>query len=779
MNHPLIKVLLIEDNEKDYILIRNILANISGGNYQLDWVSNIEEGAEAIKKDGYQVYLIAYHPHKNDGLEFLNNALDSYQLQTPFITLARNDDPEMDMKAMRSGAADFLIKSNLTPELLDRTIRYAIQQTTTIRALQKKRSRLKTAQRIAKIGSWEWVIQTDEVHWSDQLFRNLGYVPGAIEPTFEAFFQRVISEDREKIKQHIKDTLEHHLPYQFEYRIQIPDGSIRYIYEDGELEMDENGKPWKIIGTAQDLTDRKRRERELQFKNTAIETAVIPIAFADMEGKITNVNQAFLQTWGYDQIEEIIGMPVTHFSNCPEKAKEIMSALEQTGIYQGEDVARHKDGSSFDIYISANIVIDLQGVPIGMQSTFLDITELKETKRALEQKNRLVQHLNYELEDMVKERTQELSESQQRLREAQHMAGVGHWQADLESGNFHWSETLYDLIGLDRNTPITRELELNFVHPDDRKMMKNYLSNARKTGEGEPIDFRIITNSGKELWMQTQVKKYKLGESGQVKKIFGIVKDITDTTLAARALEEALAKERHLSQTKSRFVSMASHEFRTPLTTIMASVDLIEIYLERGEYHKQQKHIKRIAAAVTNLTSILNDFLSLEKLESDSVELNPETFKWSGFATELVNDVSSMCLSGQEVTFKHEGPKMVKLDRHLLKNILLNLLSNAIKYSPRGQSVEVVSHYEENQLIIEVKDQGIGIPPEEQKRMFVRFFRASNVENIKGTGLGLTIVKRYLDLMKGSISFTSDYGKGSTFRVEIPHEVFVEEVKRV
>lgn len=229
----------------------------------------------------------------------------------------------------------------------------------------------------------------------------------------------------------------------------------------------------------------------------------------------------------------------------------------------------------------------------------------------------------------------------------------------------------------------------------------------------------------------------------------------------------AYEKERELNQLKSRFVSMASHEFRTPLSTILSSADLIEAYVETEQNAKRIKHTQRIKSAVANLTGILNDFLSLSKLEEGKINTSVTTFNLNSFCVEVLDEIQGLLKKGQTIKHNHHRWDVdLTLDRKLLKNIFFNLLSNAIKYSEKPINCQI--DVRDNCLHIKIIDQGIGIPEEEQQHLFTRFFRARNVENIQGTGLGLNIVKRYVEIMNGKVSFESRLGIGSTFYVEIP-----------
>ena len=250
----------------------------------------------------------------------------------------------------------------------------------------------------------------------------------------------------------------------------------------------------------------------------------------------------------------------------------------------------------------------------------------------------------------------------------------------------------------------------------------------------------------------------------EVDLAIGFVNDIS----ARKKAEQGWQKEKELNELKSRFVSMASHEFRTPLTTIQASAELVDMYIDRNKPDKQRRQLRRITSSVKNLTSILNDFLSLEKLESQKVEVRPAWLELESFVKDFLEEVLLLARPDQDICFTHCGENKFCIDEHLLRNILMNLLSNAIKYSVNGENVFLRTEVDSGVLRIKVEDRGIGIPLEEQGELFTRFFRATNANTIKGTGLGLTIVKRYLDLMGGNISFVSEEGSGTTFLVEIP-----------
>ena len=303
------------------------------------------------------------------------------------------------------------------------------------------------------------------------------------------------------------------------------------------------------------------------------------------------------------------------------------------------------------------------------------------------------------------------------------------------------------------------------------KHRQNYNTSPHPRSMGQGMNLLGRRKDGTEFPAEISLNHIGIGDDMLV---MGLITDITARKKAEAKLLtvegdlQALKKEKELSELKSRFVSMASHEFRTPLSTILSSVSLAEKYKNLNQEEKRDKHYKRIKSAVYNLTGILNDFLSIDKLEQGKIEANPVVFDVPEYIQDVVEEMQTMAKTGQEIKFIFTGErKKICLDKHILKNILINLISNAIKYSPEGKVIEVNVHLNA-QLKIEVKDHGIGIPKEEQKHLFERFFRAKNSFNIQGTGLGLNIVKKYTELMGGELSFESEEEIGTTFTVELP-----------
>lgn len=236
-------------------------------------------------------------------------------------------------------------------------------------------------------------------------------------------------------------------------------------------------------------------------------------------------------------------------------------------------------------------------------------------------------------------------------------------------------------------------------------------------------------------------------------------------------LSQALEQEKELGDLKSRFVTMASHEFRTPLSTILSSAFLLSKYQKTEEQEKRDKHIQRIKNAVADMKGILEDFLSLGKLEEGSIKARVEELSCGDIIHEIeevIIGLQQISKKAQKIHFSHSGEGLVFTDINLIKNILLNLGSNAIKFSGENSNIWISFTKNDEEILLTIKDEGIGISEEDKQHLFERFFRAKNAANIQGTGLGLHIVARYIELLHGNIQMESELNKGTSFYIHIP-----------
>src|SRR5690554_6600096 len=467
------------------------------------------------------------------------------------------------------------------------------------------------------------------------------------------------------------------------------------------------------------MMDLKKSLYEILFG--AIQEGLILV---DKDGVIVEANKTGALMFGYDKAD-LIGQRIEVL--VPMRARE--GHKNHRDIYSKRPTSRpmgsslkldgvRKDGSEFPVQVSLNPFVSAGGESY-VVALVSDVTERRENELKL-------QKLRESLEQKVKERTEELRESERLYKSIARNFPSGVISIFDKTYKYLFAEGqgLYelgietsDLIGLDY---------LSRIDARARAQVKSELDQVFK---GEFKNFEVAVDG--RIY---SINAVPLSEGDKVDKILVVERNITSEKEVARKLEDTLNKERELTEMKSRFVSMASHEFRTPLSTINSSASLIQKYHEMKNYDKLSKHTDRIKNSVRNLTSILNDFLSFEKLEANKVNVDFSECNIPYIFQETFDEMSDILKPNQYI--RYVGPHELKLktDGQLLKNMILNMLSNAVKYSKENSEIIVSLEDLSKGVRISIRDFGMGIPEKDQKNLFTRFYRANNVTNIEGTG---------------------------------------------
>ena len=355
------------------------------------------------------------------------------------------------------------------------------------------------------------------------------------------------------------------------------------------------------------------------------------------------------------------------------------------------------------------------------------------------------------------------------------------------------------LFGYDKNElnghPVEKVIPHRF-HYKHVQHRKNFTAHLQNRPMGAGLDLYALRKDGSEFPVEVSLAHYGNDEGNfvvafvnnitirkkaeeEIRRLNDELEDIVEQRthelkealykleLSREEIARSLIKEKELNELKSRFVSIASHEFRTPLSTIKSSTYLLQKYVTTEEQGKREKHIERIISSVNTLTDILNDFLSVGKIEEGKIIIKKIRVDIKQFINNLINEIKNSTKTGQNIYYSHVGEDELNIDSTLLKHIIFNLLSNAIKFSPENSKILLKTEINNSLLIISVKDSGIGIPKIDQQHLFERFFRASNTSNIQGTGLGLHIVTRYVQLLNGTIECVSDTDKGTEMIVRL------------
>nr|WP_321227958.1 PAS domain S-box protein [uncultured Psychroserpens sp.] len=470
----------------------------------------------------------------------------------------------------------------------------------------------------------------------------------------------------------------------------------------------------------------------------------------------------------------------------------ITEAIKKTSNYNVQYRITHPDLSVHWLQEKGKVFKNQKGKPERIIGVTNSITKQKLAEEKLKESEEKLRNYTLELEEKVAERTKELTTVVQKLvesnlsledqinetKEAENNALSSMQLLNDISHNFPRGfvaviDSTFSLVFIEgeeleelgfknlmnKSTPFNT---ITAVPEDVKTIVKD---NIKKTFKGEHRSFEITFQDRYYLVNTTPL----FNKDNKIERVLLVHNNITLQKRAELEIFNTLKKERDLSELKSRFISMASHEFRTPLSVILSSAILIEKQNEPGKEDKRIGYVTKIRSNVKNLVVILNDFLSLSKLQEGKVIAHPESFNIIDFYKSLIEEMEDIKKEGQIINFKCEHSTInVFLDIKLLKHILYNLVSNAIKYSEEQQEITIIVEVKNQLVCIDIKDQGIGIPTEDQDHMFQRFYRANNASNIQGTGLGLNIVKQYTELMDGTINFKSEINKGSTFCITFP-----------
>ncbi|WP_372726709.1 PAS domain S-box protein [Nostoc sp. TCL26-01] len=512
---------------------------------------------------------------------------------------------------------------------------------------------------------------------------------------------------------------------------------------------DTNGK---VVGTVcihTDITQRQQVEEGLRLRDRAIDASSNGIIIADASipnGPIIYVNPAFERMTGY-LAEEVIGQNFRLFQSAD---------IEQPGIQELKLAMQagkactvvlrnyRKDGRLLWNELNISPVYDSTGQLthyIGIQT---DITERKQAETALLISQQRLQYL--------------LTSSPAVIYTCKTLGDFG----DIFVSDNITTITGYETWEFIQDTNFWS----NRIHPEDLSSVLAEFSQVLEKRQYK-LEYRFLHKDGTYHWLYDQGRIVE-DDTGNPVEMVGYLIDMTERKQLEEELKIALEKEKELSELKSRFVSMTSHEFRTPLSTILSSSELLEHYRHKWTEEKQLIHLHRIQSAVKRMTEMLNDVLVIGKAEAGKLEFIPTSFDLMAYCRHLVGEIQAN-ISNQQLHFISEYKTIpCYMDEKLLGHILHNLLANAIKYSPDDSTIQFTFDCQNEYAIFEIKDQGIGIPPEDIPRLFESFHRAKNVGNIVGTGLGLAIVKKCVDIYQGEISVVSQLGMGTKFTVKLP-----------
>ncbi len=435
---------------------------------------------------------------------------------------------------------------------------------------------------------------------------------------------------------------------------------------------------------------------------------------------------------------------LAHPDDIKKVTQKINNALQNHSPYKIEHRIINYNKKTMHVLSQGKVIYDKDEHEYKVSGIILDITKRKQTKL-------------------------QIQDSERKLKEAQKLAKIGNWELDLQNNKLYWSNEIHTIFEVKSQlTPVTYEAFLEKVHPEDREKVNNAYARSLKDKKPYDIVHRLLLDNGKVKYVREKCKT-EYNEYHKPIRSTGVIIDITESKLAEQQMEKALEKEKELSILRSQFVSTVTHEFRTPLASIHSNIQLLQRYSEKWNEEKKQQSFKRVYEAIKSLSSLLEDVSILGKEQSGRMQFNPEPTDISNFLYSLAEEANEAYKEKPSIIINSLFPvKTISIDQALLRLILINLFTNALKYSSAEDpqpELSVNKGKEKNKIHISIKDYGKGIPYDDLKNIFQPFFRGSNVENIKGTGLGMSIVQKSVKLHNGSIDIKSEKNKGTTVTI--------------
>lgn len=416
-----------------------------------------------------------------------------------------------------------------------------------------------------------------------------------------------------------------------------------------------------------------------------------------------------------------------------------------------------KNGAAVWVEIRYVLLNNSKGHLSTIEGTAHDVTERKliEEERANYRAN---------LEKLVDNRTHELKLSEERFRTLAEHSNDSIIRIDKNMECVYVNAVLEKRTSLAQSSFIGKKIEtINNVWKQ-KELFESAVSKTFLSKQKQNIEVELQTES---VWLDYNIVP-EFNDEGEVVTVLAFGRDITERKKLETSILESLVKEKELSELKTQFVSMVSHEFRTPLTTIVSSAEIINMLIEKNETERKRSHVQKIFNAAESMTSLLDDILTLNRTETGKLSFNPELIDLNNFCREITENYFALYKDHIFYCDYKCSKNKFTVDAKLLRQIIENLLTNAFKYTAAGKKVTLVITNDDNYLFIEITDEGIGIPAEEHKNLFEPFYRASNTMHYPGNGLGLSIVKKAVELHKGKINFNSTINEGTTFKAAVP-----------
>jgi PAS domain S-box-containing protein len=639
----------------------------------------------------------------------------------------------------------------------------------------------------------------------------------SVEAMGTGWVQALHPDDQKRVFEEWNRFVEEQVPFGVEYRFQRSDGKITWVFGQTEIERGVDGKITGYIGTITDITEGKQAQMDLQslvegaaaLTDQDLFPAIAKYIATALSVSYVLISQRkgnFLSThvfWAHGKLQSNFSLPLDN-APCGRAMAEGMFWCAE-GVQEKFPQNQLLHDLEIESYLGTALT-NIQGEAIG-SLCILDEKQIHDIPRIakiikifaarisaeLERQEAMaaLHQLNVELEARVEQRTTALRESEERLRKSEmhlrnalRIAHLGSWEFELQTQQISWSTEVFRIFGRNiEDGPPTYEQLHQFIHPDDRERHERIVSEAIRSGQSYEIEFRLYRPDSTLRYLQGRGEPI-FNTEGQLIRFIGTALDITERKQAEEQLRQANerlnqanAKLHQATRLKDEFLANMSHELRTPLNAILGmSEGLLEQVF--GSLNDRQKQaITTIEKSGQHLLELINDILDLSKIESGKLELHTARVSVKCLCESSLTFVRQQATKKNLHLFLEIPPGLPKIvvDERRIRQVLINLLNNAVKFTPNGGSVKLVAQLEQHQetdfLCFSVIDTGIGIPQEEIGKLFQPFVQIDSSLNRQhsGTGLGLALVRRLVEMHGGAVTLSTELGRGSCFTVRLPY----------
>lgn len=621
--------------------------------------------------------------------------------------------------------------------------------------------RLQLALRAARQGIWELDLTNYTLFWDERQHEMHGTSAATFGGHMSDFLALVHPDDLDAIQNLSARFSNADEPVGAEKRIiRADNGQTRYLETHSRLVTGADGQPQKMVGVSWDVTKRKETELNLQESEERYRSLVNnskDVVFqTDLTGAWTFLNPAWEEVTGYT-IEESLGQPFNELVDADlhpmtqQLFRDLIDFRKTSFPYVIQ--YRHKNGSYRWAELMTHVTLDDDSRPTGVSGTITDITEQKHALDALR-------------------------ESEQRFREFADVVDEVFWIHAADPFRLLYVNPAYERVW-GRSCQSLYDDALSFfdsVLDEDKPIVISTFGNYSK-GESGSTQYRLRGDGGVIKWVS--VRTFVTNDAdGAPLRYIGIASDITSLKEKELVLQQSLQREQELNRLKSQFVTTASHEFRTPLSTILSSVDLIKLYVERPDAlagPAVKRHLNIIEKEINNFSELLSDILTIGRIDAGKINFSPRQTDIEALVRDVIATHFTNPHDSRMIDLQVEGlPQPVYIDDKLMTHVLVNMLSNAFKFSRSNPELRIT--FRERRFCLTITDEGIGIPADDLPHLFETFFRARNAISVPGSGLGLMITRQFIELHGGTIRVCSEENQGTTFTITLPVDARQQEM---